>query len=234
MTTQTHTDAIRGLWVAVLADRHGFVYDSVADAYENSGPEEEHRIAVVRGTAMPNNRSGDRPRMPGTTRSGDTVFELDDVYLDGDGDESTGAVARLAQAQAMAAGLNAAAQGVDEARLHDVDILAELQDYRDGLGQLAYDPPAPGRPVEIVYRPEDEATYHQQATAAGPSVWCCACCTKLTVGESPERCAGCGVDADGCLGAVLTEALVCRSWGTSYDGPCLLAGSHGCECEVQR
>lgn len=108
-TDQITADALRGPWLAVLADRWGFVYDSVADAAENTeDPDEEHRVTIVRGTAMPNDRSGCRLRLPGTYRCGDVAFELNDVYLDGEGDESTGAAARLAQAQAMAAGLNAA------------------------------------------------------------------------------------------------------------------------------
>jgi hypothetical protein len=100
---------LAGPWQAVLAESDGFVYDSVADALENAeDPEGEFTVTVVRGSAMPNDRSGCRLRLPGSFLSGDKAYELDDVYLDGDGDESVSAVARFAQAQAMAAGLNAA------------------------------------------------------------------------------------------------------------------------------
>jgi hypothetical protein len=109
MTEKIIEEALRGPWVAVLADRWGFVYESVADARENTeDPDEEHKVTIVRGSALPNDRSGCRPRLPGSNLCGDRVFELDDVYLDGDGDDSTGAEARYAQAVAMAAGLNAA------------------------------------------------------------------------------------------------------------------------------
>jgi hypothetical protein len=99
---------LRGPWQAFIADRDGFVYDSVADALENiDDPDDEIRITVVRGSARPNDRSGDRLRLPGSSFCGDKAYELDDVYL-ADDDESVSATARFAQALAMAAGLNAA------------------------------------------------------------------------------------------------------------------------------
>jgi len=120
MTTDTFTptgfDAARlvassdptvlsGPWVAYLADRDGFVYLSVADAIDDLGDEEEVRIGVARGSATPTERDGGL-RLPGTHQSGDQVFELE-TYIDGEGDDSVSAVARYAQALAMAAGLNA-------------------------------------------------------------------------------------------------------------------------------
>lgn len=111
MTTETTTAALTGPWLAVVADRYGFVYDSVADA-KDSAEDDEVKISVVRGTAMPNDRNGTTGvllRLPGSHDSGDVAYELDDVYLD-DEDESVAADARYAQAQAMAAGLNAAAE----------------------------------------------------------------------------------------------------------------------------
>jgi hypothetical protein len=103
------TEHLRGPWSAFLADRHGFVYESMDDARENvEDPYEEVTITVVRGTAMPNDRSGCRLRLPGSHHCGDKAYELDDVYLDDPDDPSVGAEARFEQAKAMAAGLNAA------------------------------------------------------------------------------------------------------------------------------
>jgi len=103
------TDHLQGPWTAVLADRSGFVYESVEDARENiDDPDDEVTITVVRGTALPDDRSGCRLRLPGSLHCGDQAYALDDVYLNDPDDPSVGADARYAQAQAMAAGLNAA------------------------------------------------------------------------------------------------------------------------------
>lgn len=106
------TDHLQGPWAAVIADRDGFVYNSVDDVRENAeDPEDEYTIAVVRGSAVPTDRNGTtgcRLRLPGSAFCGDKAYEIENIYLDGDGDETTGLEARWAQAQAMAAGLNAA------------------------------------------------------------------------------------------------------------------------------
>lgn len=105
-----NNDFLRGPWLAVLADCDGFVFESIDEAREDADESEEFRVSVIRGTAMPSERldEDDTPRLPGSHNSGDQVFELDGLYLDGDGDLSVSAEARYAQAQAMAAGLNAA------------------------------------------------------------------------------------------------------------------------------
>lgn len=101
-------EALRGPWLAVLADRDGFVYPTFAEAMENLDEDEEMMIAVVRDSAMPTD-GGDpeQLRMAGTYNAGDLIFEVDAYLIDPD-DESLGAEARYAQAQAMADGLNAA------------------------------------------------------------------------------------------------------------------------------
>ncbi len=106
---------LRGPWRAILADQIGFVYEDVADAVANADdPDGElFSVSVVRASALPNDRSGCRLRLPGTIRSGDRVFDLDDLYLVDEGDGSVAAGARLTQAKAMAAGLNRAWQKVD-------------------------------------------------------------------------------------------------------------------------
>lgn len=107
--------ALRGPWIAVLAENDGFVYPSVADAIESLGEDEEVEIAVVRGTAMPNDRDGTTGvllRRPGSCHCGDIAYEIECYLVDDD--ESVGAAARYAQAQAMAAGLNAAAAKAGE------------------------------------------------------------------------------------------------------------------------
>lgn len=103
---------LAGPWLAVLADRDGFVYDSFADAVEQLGEEhdEEMTVSVVRGTAMPSEKldGDDIPRMTGSYSCGDVAHTFDDVWLVDPDDATIGAEARLTQAQAMAAGLNAA------------------------------------------------------------------------------------------------------------------------------
>lgn len=110
--TDLAADALCGPWQAVLADRHGFVYNSVTDAVENvEDPYEEVTVTVVRGTALPTDRDGTtgcRLRLPRSYNSGDVAYEIDDVCLVDADDPSVEAEARWVQAQAMAAGLNAA------------------------------------------------------------------------------------------------------------------------------
>lgn len=117
----------------------------------------------------------------------------------------------------------------------ELEDLERLRAWDDGVGRLAYDPPAPGRPIHVVRNySDDEPTFHQQETAGGLPVWVCADCGKLTVGASPARCVGCGheeTEGDEWLSEVLGIALECRSWDNGYDGPCLIAGSDGCDCE---
>lgn len=106
MTTDEH---LTGPWVAILSDSDGFVYESVADLRDSAeDPDGEmFEISVRRGTAAVIRPAGDRGRLPGSCRSGDVAYELDDVWLN-DEDDSIGVAARFAQAQAMAAGLNMA------------------------------------------------------------------------------------------------------------------------------
>jgi len=99
-------ERLRGPWRAVLSDRSGFVYEGVADALANADdPGGEFRVAVVRGSSWPNDRSGRRLRLPGSIQAGDRVFDLEDLLIE-DSDDSVSAGARYEQAQAMAAGLN--------------------------------------------------------------------------------------------------------------------------------
>jgi hypothetical protein len=97
------TDHLRGPWRAILADECGDVVDSL-DGFE---PDDEVTITIRRGSALPDEDG----ELPGTYRSGDIIELWDGLYVE-DGDPSTDAPARWAQAQAMAAGLNAAAEAV--------------------------------------------------------------------------------------------------------------------------
>lgn len=98
----TNSDYLRGPWTAVISNA-GDAYDSVRTALIELGMDGEVDISVRRGTAAP-----DDGYLPGSYASGDVAYELNDVYLSADGDASVAAEARFAQAQAMAAGLNAA------------------------------------------------------------------------------------------------------------------------------
>ncbi|WP_433731087.1 hypothetical protein ACQP2Y_21785 [Actinoplanes sp. CA-051413] len=87
-------DYLTGPWTAFLSEPDGYVIDSLADA--ESG---EVEISIRRGTALPD----DEGHLPGSYR-GDDLIEIFEDYIE------EGAVARWAQAQAMASGLNAAAE----------------------------------------------------------------------------------------------------------------------------
>jgi hypothetical protein len=94
---------LSGPWIAVIS--HGpDAYDSIRTARIELGDDGEVDISVRRRSAAPD----DDGWLPGSYQSGDVAYELENVYLDGEGDAAVGAEARWAQAQAMAAGLNAA------------------------------------------------------------------------------------------------------------------------------
>jgi len=114
---------------------------------------------------------------------------------------------------------------------------AELQAHRDGIGHLAEDPMHAGQPVhQDVDYANGEPRYRIQVTHAETPVWQCDSCRKLTVSPDPDRCAGCGKDADEVLLPLLYDLdAVCRSaWpverGGSYDGACQIAHWDGCCC----
>lgn len=93
-------EALNGPWESVLTDNSGWeINPEYLDDYEP----DDVRISIVRGTAAPaaSGPVGAR-RLPGTYNSDDHLIEFDDFE---DLDEVR---ARWVQAQAMAAGLNAA------------------------------------------------------------------------------------------------------------------------------
>jgi hypothetical protein len=50
----TNSDFLRGPWMAVLTDQHGYVFTSFDVAREETTDDsEEFRVSIVRGTAMP-------------------------------------------------------------------------------------------------------------------------------------------------------------------------------------
>lgn len=125
-----------------------------------------------------------------------------------------------------------------EDRLSDLhaeleDARAEIQAHRDGIGHVAEDPMHAGQPVHVSYgRNDDEPVYHLQITHQDMPMWQCDDCYKLTLGVQdggePDACAGCG--AEGVFAAVMyATPVVCRS-RVMRQGPCLIAGSDGCEC----
>lgn len=93
------------IWIPVMANAHGFTYATAAEARESD--ETDVTISIVRGSAAPIG-GGRLGRLPGTYRSGDIAHEWD-VELDhGTDDDPISLETRWEQAQAMAAGLNAA------------------------------------------------------------------------------------------------------------------------------
>lgn len=96
----TNSDFLRGPWQAVLSVG-GEILDRT-QTFDTLAPDDEVEISIRRGSALPDEDG----YLPGTCRSGDLIVLWDDLYVE-DGDPSTDAPARWAQAQAMAAGLNA-------------------------------------------------------------------------------------------------------------------------------
>lgn len=99
-----HTEALAGPWTAVLADLNGHVTD--LDDVRGWHPSEldEVSISIVRRSATPTGPDSDGDRkLPGTYNGGDLLIEWAGFE---DHDEVE---ARLVQAEAMVAGLNAAA-----------------------------------------------------------------------------------------------------------------------------
>ncbi len=107
---------------------------------------------------------------------------------------------------------------------------AELDAYRNGMDQLAWDKPAPGQPVHIRYNRADEPIAWLQHTYRSEPAWCCGSCLRITLGVDPDRCDGCG-DADD-LTPFVHGPVTCRVIG-SYDGPCLIGSSDACHCHEE-
>lgn len=117
---------------------------------------------------------------------------------------------------------------LDDIRDDPTEAALELAAYRDGLGQIAWDLPAPGQPVHTFDGGGDPVDYLQY-TYRGEPAWICQCCNRVMLAaEAPDVCVGCGaVDAVGEM--LRAEPVQCRVVG-GYDGPCLVGGLDGCHC----
>lgn len=86
------------------------------------------------------------------------------------------------------------------------DLLAEIDAFRGGVGQLAMDPPSLESPRVASVR-EGIPVFFLQQTHNGVPAWICADCIRFVLGaDRPDRCIGCG----GCGGdgeGHLTEML---------------------------
>jgi hypothetical protein len=80
---------------------------------------------------------------------------------------------------------------------------AELDAYRNGVGQLAMDPPSLSSPrVAAVH--EGIPVFFLQQTHNGVPAWICADCIRFVLGQTrPDRCIGCGGDGEGHLSEML-------------------------------
>ena len=103
-TSDTATGALRGPWLAVLSF-HGDVLPEGELSYLDD--DEEVDISIRRGPALPD-AAGSLPR---TYYAADEIRLWEDLHV-GDRIDDHGIDARWAQAQAMAAGLNASAEAV--------------------------------------------------------------------------------------------------------------------------
>ncbi len=108
---------------------------------------------------------------------------------------------------------------------------AELDAYRRGMDQLAWDKPRPGWPLVETRDHNDEPIFHMQHTYSGLLAWCCGTCLRISLGANPAGCHGCA-DPDN-LSPYTFGPVTCRTV-TPYDGPCLLADSDGCHCHEVR
>lgn len=108
--TEATADTLRGPWHAVLTTDDGFVIDNL----DGLNPDDEVSISIRRGTSLPDEDG----HAPGGGFSGDMIELWEHLYVE-DGDPSTDAPARWAQAQAMAAGLNAAEELPHLRRIRD-------------------------------------------------------------------------------------------------------------------
>lgn len=106
MSNTQNQEHLTGPWQAVVSNC-GESYPDIRIAMVELGAEGSVDISVRRGTALPH--QDDDGYLPGSYISGDMAYELEGVYFS-DGDPSTDAEARWVQAQAMAAGLNAASE----------------------------------------------------------------------------------------------------------------------------
>jgi hypothetical protein len=91
----------------------------------------------------------------------------------------------------------------------DREAAAELDAYRAGYLQLAWDPHTTNSPHETTYGyGNDEPTTHIQYTYEGRPAWLCAECSKVTLAEDPD-----GAACQGCGGVDILGELF-------YDEPC--------------
>ena len=176
-------DALRGPWTAVLSDGDGFVYGCIAHV-ENG---DYVNISVVRRTAAPVD-----DRLPGSRDPRDVLFEHDTFDAPEDGAEIA---ERWAQAQAIAAALNALAEPVDESAAI-ADLRAEVDRLHTLLAERDTTPagPADADPVWVP-APLNGAPMH-----------------RLT---DPDRRTGCDKPSYG--GRETTAANAMQRWGSK---PC--------------
>lgn len=84
-------------------------------------------------------------------------------------------------------------------RRENAEMATELDAYREGVGQLAMDPPSLESP-RIAGVHEGIPVFFLQQTHNGVPAWICAGCIRFVLGVTrPERCIGCGGDGEGYL-----------------------------------
>jgi hypothetical protein len=101
------SEHLAGPWIAALADHFQFVYPTVADAVDALGREALVEVAVVRGSAVPQQlpAGGKIERRPYSCDPADEAYVVHCLLVNPNY-PGLGAEARLEQAKAMAAGLN--------------------------------------------------------------------------------------------------------------------------------
>lgn len=108
------------------------------------------------------------------------------------------------------------------------ELNGELDAFREGMGQLAYDKPHKGQPLHTEYDwHSDEPRDYLQFTYRTEPAWSCMVCLKVNLGVETTVCAGCGNED---LTPMLHGPVFCRALGDGYDAPCLVLGHDGCQC----
>lgn len=109
MRIEQQTAAPAGPWQAVIGDRYGNIL-TPEELADDDFDLDDVEIAIVRGSAAPVEEAGEF-RRPGSYQTDDLLVEFTSDDFEGDTDDEVRAAisVKLTQAQAMVAGLNAAA-----------------------------------------------------------------------------------------------------------------------------
>lgn len=187
-----NTEHLVGPWRAVLADDQNYIYPDLETAIDSLGIDDtEMSVAIVRaGILLPAlAEPGGLPRLPEWPQPVDVAYQANCYLVAESEDEPLNADRLYVQAQAMAAGLNAAAANPGNWNRR-TEFAAALHDMADRLA--AFDGAIPARPWLTFYFTEgstvrlDEAAV-QAVDLLGSALLGCAGTTAKTSGTLYEH-----------------------------------------------